>query len=342
VRGVTSADVARRAGVSRATVSYVLNDAPSAIRISSETRDRVLQAVKELGYAPNRAAQNLRFQRTGILAYVHVGRLDPFSFRLMEGVQHAAQSHGFVFATFSLQSAPMFQQAIAFLGGRGADGVVTPEYEGPAYADLANLARQGLPVVTQAVSTDPAIPAIGFDLEEGGFLATSHLVELGHERIAHLGPRIQPWPWPDRYPERAAGYRRALATAGLEARPDWHIIESSSLDGGARAIRKLLALPEPRPTAVFAYNDWMALGALRALHADGVKVPDDIAVVGFDGIDIASLTFPPLTTVELPFESWGRTAMDLISSQLAGKPAPSPAFLKPSLVVRDSSVTVVG
>jgi LacI family transcriptional regulator, repressor for deo operon, udp, cdd, tsx, nupC, and nupG len=340
VRGITSSDVARRAGVSRATVSYVLNDARSTIRISPDTRERVLRAAAELGYTPNRAAQSLRSKRTGILAYIYpgtTGTLDYFNAQLMTCVQLATQERGFIFSLFSFESPESLKRAIAFLGGHGADGVFAPEYEGPMYEAVLNLARRGLPVVTQGVSLDPAIHAVGFDLEAGGYLATSHLLGLGHERIAYIAADVPPWPRPERYTERYDGYLRAHVEAGIEPRPEWRIVEAVTREGGARAARRLVALPPPLPTAIFVHNDWMALGVLQGLHDAGVMVPDEMAVVGFDGLDLGAATIPPLTTVELPYEEFGRQAVAIIAARLDGGPVPPSHLLTPRLVERRSS-----
>lgn len=337
MRAVTSSDVARHAGVSRATVSYVLSEGASAMRISKETRERVLLAAAELGYTPNRAAQSLRRMRTGVLAYVHAGAPDYFNSHLLYGIQLAAQERGFVFASFTVDSAEALQRTIGFLGGRGADGVITQEYEGLVYEALAKLAQQGLPLVTQGVSSDPGIPAVGFDLEAGGFLATSHLLELGHTRIGYIAADVPPWPSPELYPERHAGYLRAHAAAGIEPRPEWHVVASPTPDGASQAIRRLLALPHPRPTAVFVHNDWMALGALQALYEANVRVPDEMAVVGFDGLDLGEVAVPPLSTVELPCSEFGRRAVEIISELLDDRPAPPTDLLVPRLIERASS-----
>lgn len=338
MRAITSSDVARRAGVSRATVSYVLNEVTGAIRISKETRERVLRAAADLGYTPNRAAKSLRSSRTGILAYVHAGLRSYFSMHLMTGVQLAAQERGFIFASFALGSLESLQAMVAFLGGRGADGVVTPESDGPVYDALANLARQGLPVVTMGASDDPNLPAVGFDLELGGQLATSHLIDLGHERIAHIASDVSPWPRPERYPDRHSGYLRVLANAGIEPRPEWRVAESGTPEGGARAVRRLLALPHSRPTAIFVGTDWMALGVLQELHIAGVRVPDEMAVVGFDGLDLGAVAVPPLTSVALPYEAFGRQAVASIADRLDGQLSGTSRLLQPRLIVRSSSM----
>jgi DNA-binding LacI/PurR family transcriptional regulator len=172
------------------------------------------------------------------------------------------------------------------------------------------------------------------DREAGGYLATRHLLELGHRRIGHL---MDASAYARRSTERTAGYRRALREAGIEPDPQWIVEGTNTIAGGDACVRALLQRAGPRPTAVFAFNDQMALGALHALRKLGLPVPDDMAVVGFDGIRLGAFTNPELTTVEQPGAEVGRRAVELVFARIQGElSSPRQVTLPVRLVVRES------
>jgi DNA-binding LacI/PurR family transcriptional regulator len=195
--------------------------------------------------------------------------------------------------------------------------------------------RRGLVVVAlQFDGDDPHIGVIRTNREAGGYVATRHLLDLGHHAIGHLTDASA---YARRPAERTAGYRRAMAEAGIEVRPEWIVTGANTLAGGDASMRELLERPGPRPTAVFAFNDLMAIGALHALRTSGLRVPDDMAVVGFDGIDLGAFTTPELTTVEQPRSEVGQRAVGLVLDWLDGTPSgPTQVTLPVRLVVRES------
>jgi LacI family transcriptional regulator len=316
----------------------VLNDVPSAVRISQQTRERVLQAVADLGYQPNRAAQSLRSQRTGMLAYVHTGAEDHFSTQLMHATEVAAMQRGHVFASFSVGEAESLRRTIDFLNGNGADGVITPDYRGRVFDRLISSVRPGLPLVSQGETVEPYRPSVRFNVGQGGYLATRHLIDRGHRRIAYIASDLEPWPDPVTYLDRRHGYLRALEEAGIPADPAWVVAQPATPEGGAEGVRRILRLTSNRPTAVFLHNDWMALGALQALAGDGVAVPDELAIVGFDGLDIGQISYPALTSIRLPYDEFAALAVDAVTKLVEDPNADvAPRVLDPSLLLRNST-----
>jgi DNA-binding LacI/PurR family transcriptional regulator len=189
-------------------------------------------------------------------------------------------------------------------------------------------------VVLQEQSPDPSIQSVSVDLEAGGYMATRHLIDLGHHRIAHVTERLHE---PGTRRDRLDGYRRALEEAGLAFDPSLVLTAENTMAGGSKAIEQLLAFGTQRPTAGFMYNDLMAVGALHALRAHRLSVPDDFAVVGFDGVAIGQFTVPTLTTIDHPREELGRLAIEALIGALEKRPADAREHLLPvQLVVRES------
>jgi DNA-binding LacI/PurR family transcriptional regulator len=331
----TSADVAALAGVSRATVSLVLNDRADEIRISAETRLRVTEAAAQLAYSPNHAARSLRRRRTNVLAFVLSSLDSIYNAEVVSAAHAAAHQRGYSLNVMSVKSRELETRALALLQSGVADGAMITAPPSPIISDLKRLASRGIPVVVlQHHSPDPAIPAVRVDLETGGHLATRHLIGLGHKRIAHIGNELQHLL---QRKDRTDGYKRALEEAGIPLEETLLIHAETSLAGGCEAMHALLDRASPLPTAVFVYNDQMAVGALHALRARGLRVPQDVAVVGFDGIVLGKFVSPEITTVDHSHEELGRIAAETLADLLSGEPAPSPERVLPvRLVMRQS------
>jgi LacI family transcriptional regulator len=225
--------------------------------------------------------------------------------------------------------------ALSFLQGAAFDGIIVAGRENCTAAELRQLAARGVAVVVlQEHSPDPAIQSVSVDLEAGGYMATRHLVDLGHRRIAHVTEKLHE---PGTRRDRLDGYRRALEEAGLTFDPSLVLTAENTMAGGSNATEQLLDLGAPRPTAVFMYNDQMAVGALHALRVRGLSVPDDFAVVGFDGVAIGQFTAPTLTTIDHPREELGRLAIEALINAFEKRPADVREHLLPvKLVVRES------
>jgi DNA-binding LacI/PurR family transcriptional regulator len=199
---------------------------------------------------------------------------------------------------------------------------------------LGALAGEGVPVIQFARTSSHRLDGVVADDRGGASAATRHLIELGHRRIGHLadGAAYARRPW-----ERTAGYRRAMADARLEVPAEWIVSAANTLAGGDAAMRRLLQLPGDRPTAVFAFNDQMAIGALHALRTSGLRVPQDMAIVGFDGIGLGAFTSPELTTIEQPRTEVGQRAVAMVLDALEGESSsPTQVTLPVRLVVRES------
>jgi len=334
---VTMRDVADAAGVSIKTVSNVVNDYPF---IKPATRDRVLRAIDQLGYRPNLSARNLSRGRTGLIALA-VPELDaPYFAEMARLVIAAAAAQSWtvlIEQTDGLRS----RELMALKGVRThlVDGVIlSPLALGPDELSAAGTA----PVVLLGERVSGIqLDHVAIDNVAASREAVLHLADSGRRRIAAIGAQARDSAQTAR--QRLAGYRRALESAGQPFRPElvrsadeWH------RDAGACAVRELLRLPEP-PDAIFAFNDLLALGTLRALYEAGVDVPVDIAVVGFDDIEDGRFATPSLTTVAPDKPYIARTSVELLSTRLRRYPPPPPPqeiTAGHRLVVRESSSTV--
>jgi LacI family transcriptional regulator len=332
----TSADVARLAGVSRATISLVLNGRASKVRISDGTRDKVISAAAQLGYTPNHAARSLRQRRTQIITFVLPTLDNPYFSDVVRAAQTAAQQHGYVVSVIPSKSGPGAFHALSFLQGAAFDGIIVAGRENCTAAELSQLAARGVAVVVlQERSLDPAIRSVSVDLEAGGYMATRHLIDLGHRRIAHVTERLHE---PGTRWDRIDGYCRALAEADIAFDPFLVRTTENTMAGASLAIGQLIDSGPLRPTAAFMYNDQMAVGALHAARTRGLTVPDDFAVVGFDGVAIGEFTTPTLTTIDHPREELGRLAIEALIDAIEKRPPSDPQehLLPVRLVVRES------
>ena len=329
----TSADVARLAGVSRATVSYVVNNGPRPV--SDETRERVLEAIRQIGYRPNALARNLRTQKTSTLGLIVPDTHNSYFSEVARGIEDVAFERGYtVFLCHSGANLDREMQYVNMLQAQRVAGVIwVPGTTN--FSPYHKLREYGVrTVVIDRLVPDEVVHAVIADNFNGGFLATKHLIELGHRRIGFIRRPVDM----SHSKGRFEGYLAALKEHAIEYDPTLVVKGGFALDDGRRAVNELLEL-EYLPTAIFAYNDIMAIGALRALYEAGLRVPIDFSLVGFDDIAQSSFTCPALTTVHLPkFEMGQRGAKLLIS--LIDKQKPPDEVLSPlsvSLVVRESS-----
>jgi DNA-binding LacI/PurR family transcriptional regulator len=331
----TSADVARLAGVSRATVSLVLNGHAKAIRISDQTRTRVTEVAEQLRYTPNHAARSLRRRSTKLLSFVLPTLDNPYFSEVVGAAQLAAQAHGYSVSVIPSRNDLAPFDIASILQSAACDGIIMAGHDNCGAADLGQLVERGVAVVVlQEKSSDPRIYSVSVDLEAGGYLATQHLIGLGHRSIAHVTERLRP---DRRRHDRLDGYRRALREAGIGFDPRLVVTTANSMAGGAEALDCLMERADNRPTAAFLYNDQLAVGALHALRKRGMTVPRDFAVVGFDGVAVGAFTAPPLTTIDHPREELGRLAIEMLVAAIGGFASGVKNHLLPiKLVVRGS------
>lgn len=322
------ADVAARAGVGIATVSRVLNAHPN---VSVPTRERVLTAIRELNYRPSSVARSLSLRRTFVIGVVVPFSTSPSAVERLRGIVAGLESSPYDLALFDIESPDRQRRAFDMFGrGDRADGLLAVSLV-PPDAELVRIQVAQLPcVLIDAPHAD--LPSVLVDDIGGGELATRHLLELGHRRIAFVGDKP-----PDSFRfhssrDRTEGYLRALTRAGIPARPEY-VREGTQSRYVARSIaEELLRLPEP-PTAIFAASDTQALGVLEAAQELRVRVPENLSVVGFDDVETAS--YVGLTTVRQPLFESGRRGAELVLQALAGGALPARTETLPlDLVVR--------
>jgi DNA-binding LacI/PurR family transcriptional regulator len=324
------ADVAALAGVGVATVSRVIN---GHVGVRPSTRERVIEAIDQLHYRPSSLARSLSLQRTMVVAALLPWFTNPSAVQRVRGVVDGLSASNYDLMVFDIESEDRQRRAFElFDRGDRADGLLVVSTL-PPEAEVNRLRAADIPcVLIDAVH--PSFPSIAVDDVAGGELATRHLVELGHRRIALIGdpPPEFRFDWSR---DRTHGYERALAAAGLAVRPDY-VREGTRLPHVARAVAtELLSLPE-RPTAVFAASDTQAIGVLEAARALGVRVPEELSVIGFDDIEVAA--YVGLTTVRQPLVESGRRGARILLDVLAGRPvAPLRELLPLELVVRSTT-----
>jgi DNA-binding LacI/PurR family transcriptional regulator len=333
-RRPTIADVAARARVSKATVSYVLN---GDARVASDTAERVRAAVRDLHYRPNRVARALAHERSGIIALAlpHGDAFgDPFLLAFLRGVGEGCEAEGREFLVVPTGGSDNVARLEGLWRGGLVDAVVLLDTRvGDDRA--ARLASAGVPTVSFGRPGTPsdAVAWIDVDNVAGARLATEHLLALGHRTVACVAA-----PLGFQYAvDRLEGYRRALGAAGLTFDPDLVAEADLSEAGACEVARHLLALPQA-PTAFFAHSDRMARGVVRALSEAGWRVPVRASVVGYDHVEGASEGALRLTTVHQPVLDIGRTAARLAVQVADGAaPPPGPHLLVPELVLGDST-----
>jgi DNA-binding LacI/PurR family transcriptional regulator len=334
-RGATLEEVAREAGVSRATVSRVVNGSP---KVGPEVRRNVERAVARLGYIPNPAARSLVTRRSdsiGVVITEPSTRLfeDPFFPRLLRGISSELSARGLQLVLLMPDSPADEARLERYLLAGHVDGVLLVSLHG-ADPLPAHLLARGMPLVI--ASRPPAGVAASYvdvDNRAGARSAVAHLAGTGRSRIATIaGPQDMP-PGID----RLAGYREGLAEVGLRADPTLERISDFTYEGGASAMRSLLGA-HPDVDAVFAASDLMAAGAMSALRAAGRAVPSDVAVAGFDDSPLAVTTDPPLTSVRQPIEEMGRElARALVTGIADANRVPRHVILATQLIERASS-----
>jgi len=334
---VSIKDIANAAGVSHSTVSRALAESPL---VSAETKARVQELAREMGYSPDAQARSLVMGRTQSVGVVVTTITDPFIAEIVQAVEQTAYAFDY---TVILATSNADQEreiaAVEMLRSKRVDGViVTSSRVGALYQE--HLDRLGVPVVlinSHQEQSGPYTFSVSVDNQHGGCLATRHLIELGHRRIAYVtGPA-------DHSDDlaRLAGYRDALRLAGVPFDPGLVIPGSGRADGGESAFPALMSIRE-RPTAAFCYNDMTAIGLIRATRRVGLRVPEDLALVGFDDILFASYVSPSLTTIAQPIPDMGKQAMemvlDLITISREVNREISNVLVRGELVVRESSV----
>jgi LacI family transcriptional regulator len=315
----TQADVARLANVSQAMVSYVLNDNTS-VSIPDETRQRILDTIEQLGYQPNRTARSLRASKTFTIAAIIPDITNPFYPAFVRGIQDVADQRDYDVITYNTDGlADKERKCIrSVLEGR-VDGVIAVLFHTRA-RDLFSLLDHNSPIVRleaiRKAAGERPLDNIYLDNVAAAQEAVTHLIDKGHSRVGMLVGHEGPTHY------RVIGYRKALDSAGIQVQESLIQVGDFNEQGGYRAMQALLKR-HPRPTAVFAANDLMAMGAYLAIQEADLRIPQDVAVIGFDNIPTAKLVNPPLTTIDQFQQEVGQRAAEMLFERLDGTAPPS-------------------
>ncbi|MFZ6772039.1 LacI family DNA-binding transcriptional regulator [Undibacterium sp. SXout7W] len=327
----TMKQVAEKARVSTTTVSHVINNTRV---VSDDARERVLSVIRELRYIPSAVARSLKNDRTHTLGMMIPNNSNPYFAEIIQGIEDASFKLGYNIILCNSYDDPKKQAAyIRVLMEKRIDGLILVS-SGSDTELTQLLADEGIPkVLVDREVSGVLADFIEADHEQGGYEATRYLTELGHKRIACVAGPESLLPSGD----RVAGYLRALKEAGLEFNPAYLIHSDFTSQGGFNAFQALLAL-EHRPSAIFASNDLMAIGGLCAANQANVKVPQELSVVGYDDIALASFSTPPLTTIAQPKHDIGRMTAQILVNRITHPDAPlRREMLTSRLVIRESS-----
>lgn len=326
-------DVAQKAGFSIATVSHAFRN-PG--RVSDETRRKVLSAAKEIGYSPNMLAASLRTSRSGNIVAIIPDIADNLNGKIISGIESIAHGRGYSVLLGDTQGSEKREQEFAaMVASRQADGIILMSHRLPFEVGDTGLLMDQLPPIVNGCefAGHETIPFVGIDDIQAAMDATRHLIELGHRDIAVITGDINSTSCRD----RLEGFRGAMSQSGLQPNENLIAYSDYSLSGGERAVDTLL-IQKNRPSAIFCFSDEIAMGCMFALRRQQFSVPDDISVIGFDDIPIASYVTPPLTTISQPTEEIGAACATLLLDLIEGKELQKLQYILPhNLVVREST-----
>jgi LacI family transcriptional regulator len=331
--GLTLDDIAKKAGVSRSTVSRVVNGQPD---VRSSVRKRVLEVIQSTGYHPNAAAQTLASHRSWMIGLVLPRSVssffsDPYFPRLTQGIAQACNQHNYTLGLFLVGSKEDEEKFLLRLSSKGfLDGVVIQSGQQGDIL-IERLVQSTLPVVIAGRPFESeGISYIDVDNCRGAYRAVKHLIDLGHQRIATIAGSANSTVSID----RMTGYVQAMQDHGMKIDPVMLVGGDFTESGGHAAMRHLLA---HRPDAVFAASDIMAIGAMRAAREAGLRIPHDIAFIGYDDLPLATLTQPPLSTIRQPVFEFGIKAVELVIDLIQNGIHPEKQLmLDTELIIRDS------
>lgn len=329
-RGITMKDIAKEANVSVATVSHVINGTKV---ISKNTYDRVMDVIKKYNYVPNSAAKNLRQKSTKTAGLIVSSLPDSFVTKMIYGVEERAREMGYnVLLVNTNENRSYEEETINLLHSKMVDGVILS----PTSKDIEYLKKytdKDFPIVmvNRYDSNLSNIPRVTGDNFQLGYEATSHLINHGHKKIGF----IYSVPNVSTTNDRLAGYKKALEDNGIEFDEQFLERGYATVEGGAKAVETLLKR-DPEITAVFAQTDLMTIGVISKLKEQSIKIPEQVAIVGFGDFESATIIEPPVTNITLPAETIGRTAFDVLLSKINNPNYMTHIQLPPTLVVHNS------
>ncbi len=327
----TMRDVAVAVGVSIQTISAVINDKPD---ITPQTRQRVMDAIQQLGYRPDRVARGLRTGKSHTLALIVSDIANPSFATIASTAEDCAQARGYYLTVHNTHDDPLREaKYVQTAAERGIDGVILVSAEDRMDSSIM-LENADIPFVAiDRIPEDYTGLSVTLDNMKAGRLATQHLLGLGHTRIAHIsGPlRLR------LARERLAGLELALQEQGLSLPSEWLCEGHWYCQEGYKAMQNMLQT-SPLPTAVFAANDRMAIGAIQAIYQAGLRVPEDISVIGLDDIEVSAYHIPALTTIRQPFALLATQAIQILLDVIQGnQPEVSANLIEPILIERAST-----
>jgi DNA-binding LacI/PurR family transcriptional regulator len=323
-------DIARLAQVSHSTVSRALQGSPL---VNTKTAEKIRGIARDTGYRASAVARGLVTRKTRTIGIVVTTIADPFVAEVISGIEQSANDSGYsVFLAESNADPERETNVVRSFAERRVDGIiVTASRVGALYLPL--LSEMMVPIVLVNNQHPGAfVHSVMIENAEASSVATDHLVSLGHRRIAYLGDQFGY----ESDIERRAGYREALRKAGIPHALELEVHGDGKPEAAMAAMQKLLAPPDP-PTAVFCYNDMSALGALSAIRQHGLRVPEDISLVGFDDLFLASYTHPRLTTVRQPMRQMGMLAIESLLKLMSGLDSSNSIKVPAELIVREST-----
>lgn len=332
---VTLKDVAENAGVNISTASRALSPDRSSL-VNSDTRRRVTEAAEKLGYRGNLQASALRRGRTGIIGVIVADLNNPFIGPVIRGIAHGLGGRGLLpIMTENGDSSDELARICDKMLAQQVDGIITTAGRYRDRSLLETVAAEVPTVLAVRQLPGSGIPAVGHDDNAGGRMAAEHLLSLGHSHLAQLMGPEDIWS----FEGRAKGFRGAAASASAECVELQAAVRLPTIDAGRDLAAEYLRLPEPRPTAIFAHNDSIAIGVVDALRRVGLDCPRDVSIVGFNDVPLSDMLTPALTTVRLPGYDLGRMAAGMIVSRIDGDGDRSAGdvVLTPELVVRAST-----
>lgn len=328
---MTIKDIAEIAGVSKATVSRVLNNTKP---VSDEIKERVQSVIDETGYRPSSLARSLSRQRTGILGLIIPDVANPFYAELVKGMSEVAKAYHYnILLCNTFREHEKEREFLELLEDKEVDGIIFMTFEFHKY-QKAFFDRYRKPIVTVNRHFEgQEIPNVDIDNEAAAYSAVRYLIELGHRRVGIISSSKTD----DTAIYRVDGYRRALEEAGLSAEEDLVVESDYHFKSAYEGARQLMTLEDP-PTAIFCLNDELAVGAIKYLNDTGRSVPEDVSVIGFDDVPLASMFIPSLTTIRQPIYEMGATAARLLIKRVKDEPLEwNQQTLPFELVIRNST-----
>lgn len=324
----TLKDIANATGYSLSTISYVLNGKK---KVKAETYERIMNAVEKLNYHPNQLARGLKMKKTCTIGVIVPDISNEFFPEILKGIDEVAHKNGYnIFLCNTNNDSSLEKESINMLVSKDIDGVI---FIGSANSQILQYSNITVPIVLVDRKIGNTYTSVVTDNYRGGYMATEHLIKCGYKNIVLLGGS----PTIPNFFERIHGYMDALSENGFPYEEDNVIICECSIAGGYNAVTELCH-KNFCPEAVFATSDIIALGAMRGFRDNGLRVPEDVALIGFDDIALACHTIPSLSTISQPKFDMGKTAAEKLFSQIFNKEKTvEHIVLKPALVIRETT-----